>query len=96
MRIRLEKLIKNYFFNTETDQWNYKDFNTYLKLLGYKNEEDIIRIYNNLIKEFVDYNSEDNERNSNRRVDSTDFLYLSENKDCKVIKFIVEIIICKI
>lgn len=67
--MRIEDLIKNYFFKTEIEDWNYLDFNKYLKLLGYKNDEVIFGIYNEVLKEFVDYNhnSENTEQNNNDR-----------------------------
>lgn len=99
----MEKLVKNYFFNSEIDNWNYKDFNTYMRLLGYKNEEDISKIYNKILKDFADY--QPNEQNNNKSMSSTNYpdypQYLDglDGKDnCKVFDFLfgffVAIIIC--
>lgn len=58
----MERVIKNYFFNTAIEEWNYEDFNKYMKLLGYEKEEDVYRIYRKILKDFAEDNINDNDR----------------------------------
>lgn len=74
------KLVKNYFYNTKIENWNYEDFNKYLKILGYKNEKDILRTYNRILKEFADYNHEDKPEDSVCNCDRTGSLLESSRK----------------
>lgn len=90
--MRMEKIIKNYFLNTDIEDWNYDDFNKYLRLLGYRKEEDIFRIYTKIMKDFVDYTVDENEQNSNEKMNSTDSARTSKRV---VIKFLIIIIIYK-
>lgn len=40
---------------SEIEEQNYPDFKKYLKILSYKYENDKVKIYNMILKEFADY-----------------------------------------
>lgn len=88
----MENLIKNYFFNTEIENWNYNDFNKYLKLLGYRNEENIFRIYTKIMKDFADYNVDKENEQGNSGMNSADPARTSK---IEVIIFLIIVIIYK-
>lgn len=52
--MRLGRYISNYFLNTAINEWNYKDFNNYLNLLGYKDNDYIYRTYTRILREIID------------------------------------------
>lgn len=61
--MRIGKYVRNYFENTETEDWNYETFNKFMKLLGYKNDEDISRTYVRLLKEIINKENTELKRN---------------------------------
>lgn len=86
--MRMERVIKNYFYNTAIEEWNYSDFNKYMKLLGYEKEEDIHEIYTKILKDFVENNTNDNDNTRDRRR-YIELPERSSEKDvCNVIIFI--------
>lgn len=76
-----EKLIKRYFYNTEIEEWNYPDFKKYVKMLGYKNENDVVKIYNRILNEFADYRPNDYGNTVDSAMSSTESLRKSKRKE---------------
>lgn len=93
--MKMEKIVKRYFLNTSIEEWNYEDFDKYMRLLGYKNNDNIFEIYNMILKEFADHdpNDNDNEQTNCKNCKSRKLIELSkryEEENRKVIIFLFE------
>lgn len=86
MRINIEDLIRNYFFITNVEEWNYITFNRYLRLLGYKTDNNILVIYNTMLSEFENHTPHNNELHDSRKINSLYFLHMSGKENYKVFK----------
>lgn len=63
--MRMKNIVRRYFLNTNIEDWNHEDFSKYMRLLGYKNEDDIFEIYHMCLKDFTSGNNDNEECNEN-------------------------------
>lgn len=58
----LRKYIKNYFEKIEPEKWSYTSFYSHLRILGYDNNDCILRNYKRSLKEIIKDKNRDNEK----------------------------------
>lgn len=57
--MKLGNSIKNYFAMTAIESWNYELFSIFMKIIGYDNEDCILKIYVRFLKDFIKENELD-------------------------------------
>lgn len=62
MNSNIRNCIKNYFKRNLYEDWEYKSFYKFMKILGYDNNDSIFRIYIRTIKDFINEETDEHKK----------------------------------